>query len=75
MKGGHASGPRSTDILVRPNQLPMRFDAPRLGRKMRGTGCALASAIAACLATGGSTEAAVRRAKLFVLEKLRQTPG
>ena len=42
---------------------------------MRGTGCALASAIAACLATGGSTEAAVRRAKLFVLEKLRQTPG
>ncbi|MCV3211510.1 hydroxymethylpyrimidine/phosphomethylpyrimidine kinase [Mesorhizobium sp. YC-39] len=75
IKGGHASGPRSTDILVRPNQLPMRFDAPRLARKMRGTGCALASAIAACLATGGSTEMAVRRAKLFVLEKLRQTPG
>ncbi|TJV46291.1 MAG: hydroxymethylpyrimidine/phosphomethylpyrimidine kinase [Mesorhizobium sp.] len=75
VKGGHALGPRSTDILIRPNQGPIRFDTPRLPRKMRGTGCALASAIASHLATGRPIEDAVREGKVFVLERLRKTPA
>lgn len=71
IKGGHASGPRSTDILLRSDQEPIRFDRPRLAASMRGTGCMLASAIAAHLAKGRSLENSVRDGKLFVFEKLQ----
>lgn len=72
IKGGHASGPRSTDILLRSGHEPVRFDTPRLAASMRGTGCMLASAIAAHLAKGRSLEHSVRDGKLFVFEKLRR---
>lgn len=72
VKGGHAAGPRSTDILLRPQQKPTRFHAPRLAGSMRGTGCMLASAIAAHLANGRSLECAVGQGKQFVFEKLRK---
>jgi hydroxymethylpyrimidine/phosphomethylpyrimidine kinase len=72
IKGGHATGPRSKDILLRPRHPPIRFDAPRLAGSMRGTGCILASAIAAHLAKASSVEDAVRKGKLFVFEKLHQ---
>ncbi|MER8562696.1 bifunctional hydroxymethylpyrimidine kinase/phosphomethylpyrimidine kinase, partial [Mesorhizobium sp. M0578] len=62
-------------ILLRSDQEPIRFDAPRLVASMRGTGCMLASAIAAHLAKAQSIEYAVRQGKLFVLEKLRKTPA
>ncbi|RJT41435.1 hydroxymethylpyrimidine/phosphomethylpyrimidine kinase [Mesorhizobium waimense] len=72
IKGGHASGPRSTDILLRSDQEPIRFDTPRLAASMRGTGCMLASAIAGQLANARSIEDAVRQGKLFVFEKLQR---
>lgn len=72
IKGGHASGLRSTDILLRSDQEPIRIDAPRLAASMRGTGCMLASAIAAHLAKARSIEDSVREGKLFVFEKLRK---
>jgi hydroxymethylpyrimidine/phosphomethylpyrimidine kinase len=72
IKGGHATGPRSTDILLRCHQEPIRFDTPRLVASMRGTGCMLASAIAAHLAKARSLEDSVRKGKLFVFEKLRK---
>jgi hydroxymethylpyrimidine/phosphomethylpyrimidine kinase len=72
IKGGHASGPRSTDILLRSDQEPIRFDTPRLAASMRGTGCMLASAIAAHLANARSIEDAVRQGKLFVFENLQK---
>ncbi|MER8434963.1 hydroxymethylpyrimidine/phosphomethylpyrimidine kinase [Mesorhizobium sp. C277A] len=75
IKGGHAAGPRSIDILLRPDHEPVRFDTPRLAASMRGTGCMLASSIAAHLAKAQSIEYAVRQGKLFVLEKLRKTPA
>ncbi|TIX36483.1 MAG: hydroxymethylpyrimidine/phosphomethylpyrimidine kinase, partial [Mesorhizobium sp.] len=50
IKGGHASGPQSTDILLRSDHQPIHVDLPRLATSMRGTGCMLASAIAAHLA-------------------------
>jgi hydroxymethylpyrimidine/phosphomethylpyrimidine kinase len=72
IKGGHASGPRSTDILLRSDQEPVRFDTQRLATLMRGTGCMLASAIAAHLAKARSIEDAVLQGKLFVFEKLQK---
>lgn len=72
IKGGHASGPRSTDILLRSDQEPVRFDVPRLAGSMRGTGCMLASSIAAHLASKRSLEDSVRKGKRFVFEKLQK---
>lgn len=72
IKGGHATGCRSTDILMRPGQEPIRFDAPRLAGSMRGTGCMLASAIAAHLANGSLLEDGVRKGKQLVFETLRK---
>ncbi|QND60554.1 hydroxymethylpyrimidine/phosphomethylpyrimidine kinase [Mesorhizobium huakuii] len=72
IKGGHGSGPRSTDILLRCNHEPVRFDPPRLATSMRGTGCMLASAIAAHLAKASPLEDSVRKGKRFVFQNLRK---
>ncbi|UVC15107.1 hydroxymethylpyrimidine/phosphomethylpyrimidine kinase [Mesorhizobium onobrychidis] len=72
IKGGHASGPRSTDILLRSDQEPIHFDSPRLAASMRGTGCMLASAIAAHLAKASPLENSVRKGKVFVFERLQK---
>lgn len=50
MKGGHADGEMATDLLVTPSGAT-RFSAPRIPTKnTHGTGCTLASAVAAGLA-------------------------
>lgn len=72
IKGGHALGPRSTDILLRSDHEPVRFDTPRLATSMRGTGCMLASAIAAHMAKASPLEDGVREGKLFVFETLKE---
>lgn len=69
-KGGHGSGEKSADLLLRPGLLPLRFEAPRLNTGMRGTGCMLSSALAANLALGASLEDGVRRAKEHVFGQL-----
>ncbi|MCB1468287.1 MAG: bifunctional hydroxymethylpyrimidine kinase/phosphomethylpyrimidine kinase [Rhizobiaceae bacterium] len=73
VKGGHAEGRQSTDILFRPGRPPIRFDAPRLGGGARGTGCMLASAIGAGLAQGLSLEDSVRRAKRYVFQIIERS--
>lgn len=70
VKGGHAQGSRCVDVLLQPNHPAVRFEAPRLPRGMRGTGCMLSSAVAASLALGGSLEASVSRAKQHVFDAL-----
>ena len=72
IKGGHAAGPKSTDILLSAGQEPIRLDMPRLAGSMRGTGCMLASAIATHLAGAQSLEDSVRKGKRLVFEKLLQ---
>lgn len=69
-KGGHMSGTRATDILLRREQAARRFEAPRIAGSLRGTGCMLSSAIAACLARGEPMEASIGEAKAMVLERL-----
>jgi hydroxymethylpyrimidine/phosphomethylpyrimidine kinase len=73
MKGGHASGERATDWLVTAEGGVHEFSAPRLAARRRGTGCALASAIAAGLAADMTLELACRRAKEHVTGLLQQS--
>lgn len=70
MKGGHATGDHALDVLLSRDQQPLRLSAPRIKATMRGTGCALASAIAALLARGTSMPQACQRAKHYVLQEL-----
>lgn len=71
VKGGHASGEMSTDLLFRRGEPILRFDAPRLNASMRGTGCILSSAVAAQLALGVMIGEAVEYAKRHVFDALR----
>jgi hydroxymethylpyrimidine/phosphomethylpyrimidine kinase len=66
VKGGHAEGPESIDILV-DSQGSCRFAAPRVEtRNTHGTGCTLSSAIAAGLARGLELRGAVSAAKSYI---------
>lgn len=75
VKGGHGTGDTSTDMLVERGGSPVRFEAPRIDAEMRGTGCMLASAIAANIALGNSLEESVRRSKAYVLDRLLEQIG
>lgn len=71
MKGGHARGPLAIDWLVEGESTVKAFRAPRVAGERRGTGCTLASAIAAGLAAGLGLAAACEAAKRHVTELLR----
>ncbi len=66
LKGGHLEGPRVVDLLITRDEV-VRFSDPRIETNAtHGTGCTLASAIAAGMSFGLGPEQAVRRARLFV---------
>jgi hydroxymethylpyrimidine/phosphomethylpyrimidine kinase len=66
VKGGHLPGDRATDILYDGREM-IEISGPRFDSEdTHGTGCTLASAIAARLAHGDALEDAVRAAKDFV---------
>jgi len=66
IKGGHGGSAESVDLLVKSDGCT-RFAAPRVATKnTHGTGCTLASAIAAGLAKGLSLNQAVHEAKDYV---------
>ncbi len=65
IKGGHARGAESADLLVDAAGIE-RFASPRLAtRNTHGTGCTLSAAIAAGLAQGRSLREAVALAKTY----------
>jgi hydroxymethylpyrimidine/phosphomethylpyrimidine kinase len=64
VKGGHRRG-APVDLLVERGRV-LRFAGRRRAGSARGTGCRLASGIAAFLAAGAPLEEAVRRAKRMV---------
>ena len=70
LKGGHATGAEAVDLLLTAAGVLQWIAAPRLEARSRGTGCALASAIAAALARGASIEEACRSGKRYVLSML-----
>ena len=71
LKGGHLSGD-ATDLLFDGDRM-IELTAPRIEtRNTHGTGCTLSAAIAALLARGVEPVAAVRQAKQYLTEALRQ---
>jgi hydroxymethylpyrimidine/phosphomethylpyrimidine kinase len=70
LKGGHGEGAEAVDLLLTAEGTPQWLSAPRLDARCRGTGCALASAIAAGLASGQSVADACRNGKQYVLSML-----
>jgi hydroxymethylpyrimidine/phosphomethylpyrimidine kinase len=60
LKGGHLEGANVEDTLLRGAEVA-RFSSPRLAGRFRGTGCRLASAIAARLVLGEGLVAAVEQ--------------
>lgn len=69
LKGGHGRGREVRDILVDTNGV-VEYRHPRLPIRARGTGCALASAIAAGLARGQELRLAVANAEIFLQDAL-----
>jgi len=70
IKGGHAVGAESVDLLIEPAAFT-RLAADRVATaNTHGTGCTLSSAIAAGLARGLSLAEAVRAAKVYVTDAL-----
>lgn len=75
MKGGHMEGAILVDLLVTATGTA-RFEAPRIDtRHTHGTGCTLASAIAAGLAQGMPLHDAVARARRYVRAAIEAAPG
>ena len=73
VKGGHREG-EPVDLLVRGRSV-VRFRGRRRPGTARGTGCRLASAIAALLARGAPLEEAIRWAKRHVERHLDSALG
>ncbi len=70
MKGGHGVGPEAVDIFLDGVNI-VRLAADRIATaNTHGTGCTLASAIAASLAKGATMLDAVRQAKLYLTNAL-----
>jgi hydroxymethylpyrimidine/phosphomethylpyrimidine kinase len=70
VKGGHADGAESVDLLIEPAAFT-RLTAGRIATEnTHGTGCTLSSAIAAGLAKGLVLAEAVRAAKTYVTDAL-----
>jgi hydroxymethylpyrimidine/phosphomethylpyrimidine kinase len=75
LKGGHLPGALVTDVLATPAGVRI-WQSPRIDtRHTHGTGCTLASAIAAGLAQGLDIEHAVARARDYVRRAIASAPG
>jgi hydroxymethylpyrimidine/phosphomethylpyrimidine kinase len=75
IKGGHLAGETVSDVLVGAAGVRV-WESRRLAtRHTHGTGCTLASAIAAGLAQGLEIEPAVDRARAYVQRAIAGAPG
>ncbi len=76
VKGGHAGGETVTDVYLPANNQPHFFTRKRIkSENTHGTGCTLASAIAAYLSQGQSLENAIEKATLFVAKGIEFAPN
>jgi hydroxymethylpyrimidine/phosphomethylpyrimidine kinase len=75
VKGGHVPGDVIVDVLA-TQQGEHFFDGPRIDtRATHGTGCTLASGIAAGIARGLSLQDAVALSRAYLVEAIRRAPG
>ncbi|MBK8907370.1 MAG: bifunctional hydroxymethylpyrimidine kinase/phosphomethylpyrimidine kinase [Rhodospirillales bacterium] len=76
VKGGHAEGDEVVDVLMDRKGVRETFRSRRHDtRNTHGTGCTLASAIAAGLAQNLSLRDSVQRARAYVWEAIRTAPN
>lgn len=76
VKGGHLPGDDVVDVLRTADGEEVRFESSRIdSRHTHGTGCTLASAIAAGVAQGLRLVDAVSRARDYVTTAIRRAPG
>jgi len=75
VKGAHVAGDVIVDVLA-TQQGEHFFDGPRIETKAtHGTGCTLASGIAAGIARGLSLQDAVALSRAFLIEAIQRAPG
>jgi len=75
VKGGHLEGDESVDVACMGGEF-VEFRGERVDTvHTHGTGCTLASAIAANLALGHEAREAIGRARAYVEEAIRHAPG
>jgi hydroxymethylpyrimidine/phosphomethylpyrimidine kinase len=75
VKGGHVPGDVISDVLATDAGFEV-FEGPRLvTNATHGTGCTLASAIAALLAQGENLSDAVDHARAYLIDAIRAAPG
>lgn len=75
VKGGHMEGHTVQDVWL-GGGIEFIFEQPRIETKnTHGTGCTLASAIAAGIAQGLPESEAVHRARHYVVEAIRHAPA
>ncbi|KCZ91605.1 bifunctional hydroxymethylpyrimidine kinase/phosphomethylpyrimidine kinase [Hyphomonas johnsonii] len=75
VKGGHVGGDLITDVLQTTTG-EWIFESPRIRtQSTHGTGCTLASAIAAHLAQGASVPDAVEQARAYIMGAIRSAKG
>jgi hydroxymethylpyrimidine/phosphomethylpyrimidine kinase len=75
MKGGHLKGKSVVDVLVSEEGANI-MSGPRLNsRHTHGTGCTLASAVAANMALDIPLDEAVQIAREFVFQAIKSAPG
>ncbi len=75
VKGGHLPGETVSDVLVTASGVRVWESRRITTRHTHGTGCTLASAIAAGLAQGLDVEGAVDRARNYVQRAIASAPG
>jgi hydroxymethylpyrimidine/phosphomethylpyrimidine kinase len=74
VKGGHLEGPESIDVVCTGSET-YEIRGPRIAsRNTHGTGCTLASAIAANLALGLSDRAAIEAARVYLTGAIAHAP-
>ena len=75
VKGGHVPGEVIVDVLASSAGFEL-FEGPRLATQAtHGTGCTLASAIAALIAQGEKLHDAVDHARAYLVEAIKSAPG
>ena len=75
LKGGHLPGDTVTDILATEAGMELFTDARIDTRHTHGTGCTLASAVAAGIAQGVTLRDAASRARAYVRAAIADAPG
>ncbi len=76
LKGGHLEGAEVSDLLLLADGTERFFTDPRIDTAhTHGTGCTLASAVAAGIASGLGLPDAVARARHYVRKAIEQAPG